>query len=103
MKGSQLGLTITGLVETGVISLERAIELMTSAPARILNLKYMQFEAGVLREGGYADICIFDPKAEWTVDPNEFHSLSRNTPFTGMPFRGLVKKTIWRGSVAYSA
>ena len=61
----------------------------------------MQFEAGVLREGGYADICIFDPKAEWTVDPNEFHSLSRNTPFTGMKLRGLVKKTIWRGSVVY--
>jgi len=98
---TSLALTMTGLVETGVISLERAIELMTSAPARILDLKYMQFEAGVLREGGYADICIFDPKAEWTVDPNEFHSLSRNTPFTGMKLRGLVKKTIWRGSVVY--
>ncbi|HRI88871.1 MAG TPA: dihydroorotase [Candidatus Hydrogenedentes bacterium] len=98
---TSLALTITGLVETGVITLERAIELMTSAPAQILGLKYQQFETGVLREGGYADICIFDPKAEWIVDPNEFHSLSRNTPFTGMKLRGLVQKTIWRGSVVY--
>ena len=100
---TSLALTITGLVETGVITLERAIELMTSAPARILDLKYDKFETGVLREGGYADICIFNPKAEWIVNPSEFHSLSRNTPFTGMTLRGLVKKTIWRGSVAYSA
>lgn len=99
---TSLALAITGLVETGVITLERAIELMTSAPARILDLKYAQFEAGVLREGNYADICIFDPKAEWTVNSNEFHSLSRNTPFTGMKLRGLVKKTLWRGSVVYS-
>ena len=98
---TSLALTITGLVETGVISIERAIELMTSAPARILDLIYMQFEAGVLREGGYADICIFDPKAEWTVIPNEFHSLSRNTPFAGMKVRGRVKKTIWRGNIVY--
>ncbi|MCC6796706.1 MAG: dihydroorotase [Candidatus Hydrogenedentes bacterium] len=98
---TSLALTITGLVETGVITLERAIELMTSVPARILDLKYDKFETGVLREGGYADICIFDPKAEWTANPNEFHSLSRNTPFTGMKLRGLVKKTIWRGSLVY--
>ena len=83
-------------------TLERAIEMMTSVPARILDLKYMQYEAGVLREGGYADICIFDPKAEWTVNPNEFHSLSRNTPFTGMKVRGEVKKTLWRGDVVYA-
>ncbi len=100
---TSLALTITGLVETGVITVERAIELMTSAPARILDLKYDKFETGVLREGGYADICIFDPKAEWTVNPSEFHSLSRNTPFTGMKLRGHVEKTIWRGSVVYSA
>ncbi|MBM3290857.1 MAG: dihydroorotase, partial [Candidatus Hydrogenedentes bacterium] len=41
---TSLALTITGLVETGVITLERAIELMTAAPARILDLKYGNFE-----------------------------------------------------------
>lgn len=93
-----LALTITGLVEPGVVSLERAIELMTAAPARILNLP-----AGVLREGGPADICVFDPKAEWTVDPSAFASLSRNTPFAGRTVRGLVKATVCDGKVVYQA
>lgn len=100
---TSLALTITGLVGPGVISLERAVELMTAAPAKILNLKSLDFEAGILRQGGYADVCIFDPNAEWTVDPNEFHSLSRNTPFTGLRVRGLVKKTVWRGRLVYDA
>ena len=92
-----LGLTITGLVEPGVISLERAIALLASTPAAILNLN-----AGSLREGGPADIAIFDPEAEWTVDPDAFASLSRNTPFTGQRLRGLVKTTICDGNVVYS-
>jgi len=91
-----LGLTITGLVELGVISLERAVALLTSAPAAILNLP-----AGSLREGGPADIAIFDPKAEWTVNPEEFASLSRNTPFAGQRLRGLVRTTICDGRVVY--
>jgi dihydroorotase len=92
-----LALTITGLVEPGVISLERAIALMSSAPASILNLP-----AGNLREGGPADIAIFDPKAEWTVEPESFHSLSRNTPFAGAKLRGLVKTTICDGRIVYA-
>lgn len=100
---TSLALTITGLVGPGVISLERAVELMTAAPAKILNLKSLDFEAGILRQGGYADVCIFDPNAEWIVDPNEFHSLSRNTPFTGMRVRGRVRKTVWRGRLVYDA
>jgi dihydroorotase len=93
---TSLALTITGLVEPGIISLERAIELMTAAPAKILDLP-----AGQLYEGGPASICIFDPTAEWVVEPNTFHTLSRNTPFAGVTLRGLVKKTFWRGQVVY--
>lgn len=91
-----LALTLTELVEPGLISIEKAVDLMSCAPARILGLP-----AGALREGGPADIAVFDPKAEWTVDPEAFHSLSRNTPFTGRKVRGVVKTTICSGRIVY--
>ena len=69
---------------------------MTSAPANILDL-----DAGTLTEGGPADITIFDPKAEWTVDPEQFASKSRNTPFTGATLRGRVVTTLCDGVVVY--
>ncbi|MBP8130132.1 MAG: dihydroorotase [Candidatus Hydrogenedentes bacterium] len=93
-----LGLVVTGLVEPGHLSLERAIALMTCAPSRVCNLG-----VGVLQEGGPADLCVFDLKAEWTVDPERFASRSRNTPFTGRTLRGLVRNTICNGNVIYSA
>ena len=93
---TSLALTITELVEPGHILLERAVELMTSAPAKILGLR-----AGVLSEGGPADIVIFDPKAEWVVEPEHSASLSRNTPFAGMTLRGQVKMTLCDGEVVY--
>lgn len=91
-----LGLAITGLVDAGVVSLERVVELMTAAPARILNLP-----VGKLSEGGPADVTVFDPKAEWTVTPSVFASLSRNTPFVGERLRGKVMATICDGNVVY--
>ena len=93
---TSLGLVLTGLVDGGVLSLDRAIELMTAAPARLLNLP-----AGRLYEGGPADITIFDPGAKWKVDPNEFASMSRNSPFTDFHLRGVVTHTLCDGKIAY--
>ena len=93
---TSLALTLTELVEPGAIALERAIELMTLAPARILGLP-----VGRLEPGGPADITVFDPKAEWTVDPKAFVSMGRNTPFAGRTVRGLVETTIHGGRVVY--
>jgi len=95
---TSLALTISELVEPGVISLEQAIRLMTIAPANVLGLP-----VGCIKEGGPADVTIFDPKAEWTVEPNDFASKSRNTPFKGRRVRGLVKTTICGGKVVYSS
>lgn len=95
---TSLALTITGLVAPGHITLERAVELLTLAGARVLGL-----EAGTLREGGPADICVFDPNAEWTVDPGDFASKSRNCPFTGMALRGVVRLTLCDGRVVHRA
>lgn len=91
-----LGLTISELVEPGVISLERAVQLLTSAPARILDLP-----AGVIQEGGPADLVLFDPAAKWVVDPEDFASKSRNTPFAGRQLRGAVCATICHGKMVY--
>ncbi|MEA3364748.1 MAG: dihydroorotase [Candidatus Hydrogenedentes bacterium] len=93
---TSLGLVITELVEPGVLTLEQAIGLMTYAPARILDLP-----AGKLEEGGPADVTIFDPKAEWTVDPAAFLSRSRNTPFAGRTLHGRVKATLCDGRFAW--
>lgn len=93
-----LALGISELVEPGHISLERLVELMTWAPAKVLNL-----EAGRLYEGGPADIAIFDPEATWTVRAAQMQSLSRNTPFAGRELRGLVRHTLCDGRVVFSA
>ena len=95
---TSLALAITELVEPGVISLGKAVERMSYAPARALGLP-----AGVLEEGGPADVTIFDPNAEWVVDPDAFLSLSRNTPFAGRSVRGRIKATICDGNVVYES
>lgn len=95
---TSLALGVTGLVKPGHISLERLIELMTSAPAAILGL-----DAGVIREGGPADITVFDPEEEWTVDPETFESNSRNTPFADYQLRGRVRYTFVDGEAVYTA
>lgn len=91
-----LGLVVTELVQPGLITMERAIELMTIAPARISSLP-----VGELKEGGAADICVFDANEEWEVDPKQFASLSRNTPFGGRKLKGAVKATLCDGRVVY--
>lgn len=93
-----LGLVITGLVEPRHITLERAIALMTTAPSAVCNLG-----AGILSEGGPADICIFDPAATWTVRAEDFASLSRNSPFIGWTLKGKVRYTLCDGRIVYRA
>jgi dihydroorotase len=93
-----LALVISELVRPGVIPIERAVELLTSAPANILSIP-----AGSLREGGPADLVLFDPAAEWVVDPEEFASKSRNTPFAGRKVFGTVRATVCGGKMVYKS
>ncbi|MDD6216838.1 MAG: dihydroorotase, partial [Roseburia sp.] len=51
--------------------------------------------------GKVADIVIFDPKKEYTIDKNEFASKSKNTPFHGRKVTGKVRTTIVNGTVVY--
>lgn len=91
-----LGLAVTELVETGVLSLPDLILRMSTLPARIFGLP-----GGTLATGAPADVVVFDPAAEWDVRPESFHSKSRNTPFRGRTLRGRAEVTIVGGKVVY--
>lgn len=87
----------TKLVATGRISLRRMVEALTVAPSRIL-----QLGRGTLRPGSPADLTIFDPEIEWTVNPSRFQSKSRNCPFAGWTLRGKAVATIVAGQIVYA-
>ena len=80
---TSLALVITHLVAPGVISWERAVELMAVAPRRILRL-----ERVALEPGSTADLTVIDPDAAWTVDPADFLSKATNSGFVGAELTG---------------
>jgi dihydroorotase len=79
-----------------VIGLSTLIEALSSSPARVLGLPY-----GTLEVGRPADVTIFDPEEEWTVDPQEFASKGKNTPLAGVTLRGKVHWTLVEGQVVF--
>ena len=87
---------LTWLVATGIIDLARLVEKMSCAPARIFRLA-----GGTLRRGNVADVTVFDPDAEWTVDPSRFRSKGRNTPYSGQKLKGRVHLTVVDGGVVF--
>ena len=92
-----VALALDRLVHTGIISLERLVELCSVNPARIFSLK----DRGTLRAGAFADITIIDPNLQWTFDAAHSKSKSRNTPFDGWPFRGAAVATVVSGRIVY--
>lgn len=86
------------LVDEGVVDLPAAIGLLTRGPAEILGL-----ECGHVGVGATADVCLFDPDAEWVLRAEAMHSRGRNTPFLGWRLRGRVVKTLVGGRVVYEA
>lgn len=90
-----LALTLR-LVEEGLLSLKRAVRCMTSGPAQIFGLP-----GGSLNVGAAADLVLVDRGREWVVDPEQFHSKGRNTPFAGWRLRGQVAMTVVGGRVVY--
>jgi dihydroorotase len=93
-----LGLAYTELVESGMMTLPALVERMSCAPARALSLP-----GGTLREGSPADVTVFDPRVEWTVDPAKFLSMGRNTPFGGRTLRCRAVLTVVGGAAVWSA
>lgn len=87
------GVAMSVLYHTGGLSLSRIVEMLTTGPSRAFSLP-----GGSLKEGASADITIFDPDREWTVDLGRFKSKSRNTPFVGWKLRGEVIATFVAGT-----
>ena len=87
-------LTFTQLVDTGIITPLDMAAKMSYNPARVLGI-----DKGDVSPGHVADITIFDPTAEYTIDKESFVSKGRNTPFHGMKVKGEVKYTILGGRV----
>lgn len=90
---TSLGLTITELVDRNVISLTRAIELLSTNPRRILGLETILF-----RPGSKANLCIIDTERVWTVTEESFRSKSRNTPFMGRTLKGKAVGIFHKGA-----
>ncbi len=85
--------------------LAQALAVLTSGPARVLGnaLGSLQASVGQLVKGGVADLCIFDPQAEWTVQPDALKSQGKHTPFSGYQLPARVRWTLVAGQVAYEA
>ena len=94
-----LGLCLRWLHKEWKMPLGRVLSLLSAQPAALLGLK----GRGTLAVGSFADVVVFDPKAEWTYRAAEAKSKSRNTPFDGWTMQGKVRWTISEGRVAYSA
>ncbi len=89
-----LGLGIKCLVEPGVLTINELIEKMTINPASILGLN-----KGTLGIGKPADIVIFDPKADYTVDVSSFKSKAKNSPYDGWTLAGKPEYVIIGGKM----
>ena len=88
----------TGLVEKGVITLEKLTELMSEDPARRFKLP-----GGAIEAGKPADLAVFDTDTEYTIEPAEFASMGRATPFEGWRVKGKCLMTVCAGRTVWQA
>ncbi|MCL2077689.1 MAG: dihydroorotase [Oscillospiraceae bacterium] len=93
---TSLAATLTFLYHTEKISLPDIVRLMCVNPRKILSLREIS-----IAPGQPADITLFNPNEEWTVEPDKFKSKSKNSCFKGMKLKGRVKYTIVGGEVVY--
>ena len=91
-----LAVSVTNLVETGHIDFRTLVDKMSCAPARLFGLP-----GGTLARGSAADVTIFDPAREWEVEPSQFLTKGRNTPYAGMRLKGRAVCTIVGGRLVH--
>jgi dihydroorotase len=90
-----LAAVLTHLVAPGILTLPRAVEALTSAPAGILGA---DGHGGPIEPGSPANLVIFDPAERWTVEA-PFASKGRNAAFLGREMQGRVRHTVLRGAL----
>ncbi|MDN4494178.1 dihydroorotase [Ureibacillus aquaedulcis] len=89
-------LLYTRFVETGKWTLKQLIDWMSVKPAQIFDLPY-----GTVEVGAAADLVIIDLNKEQTINPDEFATKGRNTPFTGWSAKGWPVLTMVEGNIVY--
>ena len=92
-----LPLTLQWGNEVGITPLE-ALAAVTHRPAQVLGI-----EAGSLRPGAAADICLYDPRKPWTVKPSALASQGKNTPYQGLELTGRVVRTLVGGRTVHAS
>lgn len=85
------------LVHEGKLDLSTVIYKLTAGPVRALGLTRFVPGLGSLAEGAPGDVLVFDPEAEWVVDPERFVSKGKNTPLAGRTLKGRVMATVYGG------
>ena len=88
----------TKLVKTGIITLEKLVEMMSVKPREIFGI-----EGGKIAVGEPANLCLLDADRCWTVKPEEFVTMGRATPFENWELQGENLMTILRGEIVYEA
>jgi dihydroorotase len=91
---TSLGLGLKYLVEPGILTLAQLIEKMSVNPSNILGIS-----KGSLSVGKAADVIIFDPNSDWTVNIEELHSKSKNSPYDGWTLCGKPEYVIVNGDI----
>lgn len=91
-------LLYTHFVEKGIFSLKELVEFLTSKPCQAFGLPY-----GLLQVGKKADITVVDLNLVEKIDPTNFFSKGKNTPFTGWECRGWPVITLYNGKVAWKS
>ena len=93
---TSFALSYTQLVRGGALTLGQLADRMSAAPAAILNLR-----GGAIEAGAPADLTVVDLNERWTIDPAQFVSKGKNTPFAGRQVYGRVKYTLVDGEIRY--
>lgn len=86
----------TKLVKTGIITLEKLVEMMSVRPREIFGI-----DGGEIKEGAVANLALLDVDKEWIVNPDNFVTMGRATPFEGWKLQGENLLTIYRGEIVY--
>ncbi|MGX7069088.1 dihydroorotase [Gemella bergeri] len=86
----------TKFVKTGIFSLDFLVEVMTKRVADIFDLPF-----GTLEENGYADLVVIDLEKSLTINPDNFLSKGRNTPYVDEEIYGIPVLTLSEGKIAY--
>ena len=82
------------LVQQDKLDLQTALAAVTYRPAKVIGIP-----AGTLDIGQAADICIFDPEQEWTINKDQLISAGKNSPFHGWKIKGKISHTLLDGKI----